>query len=144
MISLSITRTALGLGPLVADTPGVAWVPEDGLGDPGYRYRLEYAPSADNINGSELYSAAIEMGELPVSIYLMGSSSADLATTKATWVAAFGQWSYQMTVTVDGVATTYLCDPVYPRWGGFDSGMVRARLARAEVSVPVQPLEVSP
>lgn len=144
MISLSLSRTGLSLPALVADTPGSAWIPEDGLGDPGYRYRITYAPPSDHIDGGEKYAAALEMGELPVTIYLQAATTTALRTKKTDWVNAFGQWSYQMTVTIDGASDTYLCDPVYPRWNDFDSGMTRAFLARAVVPVPVQPLTVTP
>ena len=62
-----------------------------------------------------------------------------MEANKALLEAALSQWAYTITTTVDGVATAYNAEPCIPTWGPVEAGMVRARLARASVSVPVNP-----
>lgn len=142
MIELSITRAGLSLAPLViTDNPhGTSFhVPEDGIGQVGWDFRRDYAPPSAWQSGKALLSAVREASTLPLTIYAHEDTSAALASTRAVLEAAAAQWAYDVTVTVDGVATTYHCEPAIPNWTAVDSGMVRAHMDRANLVIPVNP-----
>jgi hypothetical protein len=142
MLSLTITRAALSLPDLVVgDHPGDGslYVTEDGVGSVGWDFRRTYAPESGWQSGKSLLAAAREASTLPLTVYAHATTSANLATAKATLEAAAAQWAYAVTVTVDGVSETYNAEPAIPQWGGLDSGMVRAHLARCQLVIPVNP-----
>lgn len=141
MISLTITRSALSLPDLViTDTPGGDfWIPEDGFTEPEFAWRITYAPDSRYISGKEKLAAARDASSLPVTINAYGADAATLRANMNALVNALGQWSYDTTLTVDGQALgPWDSDPTSVVWFQ-DSGMVRAHLARATVSIPVNP-----
>lgn len=140
MISLTITRASLSLPDLViGDDPGGSlWIA--GAGEPGFGFRYNYAPDSDHVPGSALLSAVLEMSSLPVTIYARAASSAALATLRNEVAAAVSQFSYTVTLTVDGIASSFSADPVWPHWQwAEDSGMVAAHMASTSLSIPVNP-----
>jgi hypothetical protein len=142
MLTVTITRAALSLADLVInDHPGDGslYVPEDGVGAVGWDFRRTYAPDSGWQSGKGLLAAVREASTLPLTIYAHASTSAALATAKATLEAAASQWAYDVTVTVDGVSETYHAEPAIPQWGALDSGMVHAHLARCQLVIPVNP-----
>lgn len=142
MISLTFTRAALSLPDLViTDNPhGTSFhIPEDGIGQVGWDYRRNYAPESAWVGGKALLSAVREASTLPLTIYAHEATSAALASTRAVLEAAASQWAYDVTVTVDGVATTYHCEPAIPVWTAVDSGMVRAHMDRCQLVISVNP-----
>lgn len=141
MISLSFDRSGMAV-PLptltITETP-----PADGfwietLGEPEFEERLTFAPDSDVIPGSQLKSAVVGMGRLPAVIYATAATSAALQIRKDELAAALWQFTYDLTRTVDGVATTYDAMPTLARWSA-DDGMVRAHLASTALSIPVNP-----
>lgn len=142
MLSVTFTRAALSLPDLtIADNPFAAslWVPEDGVGAVGWDFRRTYAPDSGWQGGKGLLAAVREASTLPLTIYATAATSAALATVKDSLEAAAAQWSYTVTVTVDGVSESYNCEPAIPQWGPVDSGMVRAHMARCQLVIPVNP-----
>ena len=139
MLELSIDRAGLTLPALAFDTPGVRWVPEDGISYPAKRWRREYA-DARNLHGSVLVRATLEHAAIAGTLYVQAADAAALKTAKAEVEAAFGQFFYEVTITEDGLSTTYSADPADMDWGSVDSGMSRAHLARATVNIPVYPV----
>lgn len=143
ILSLTITRAGLSLPDLVISNDpeaGDFWLPEDGLEEPDQNWRLDYMPDHPDVHGRDLLSASREHTDIPVTVYTDAASSAALATNKATLAAALGQFTYTVTLNLDGATSTYSADPCGPRWGAVDSGMVRARLARASFTIPVYPI----
>lgn len=143
LLSLTITRTGLSLPDLVISndpTAGDFWLPEDGIDEPEVNYRLKYMPDSDFIVGKELVAAVEEHSAIPATIYTRAASSVALAANKATLRAALGQFAYNVTLNQDGATATYSADPCGPRWGTVDSGMLRGRIAKAVVSIPVYPI----
>lgn len=146
ILSLTIGRASLGLADLVITNDpaaGAFWLPEDGLEEPDQTWRLNYAPDSADIHGRELLSASRDHSSIPATIYTDATSSAELAANKAALSAALGQFTYPVTLDLDGAPLTYDADPCGPRWGAVDSGMVRARIARCSVSIPIYPIPVS-
>jgi hypothetical protein len=133
VISLTITRAALSLADLtIGDNPfaGDHHLPEGGLSWPQFTMRRAYFPDSDFVDGSLLSSAVKGMGTHALSIYAHGDTTAELFAAMDVLEAAF---------TIDGVSRTYAADPEFPQWGEVDSGMVRAHMARATVTVPLHP-----
>jgi hypothetical protein len=140
--SITIDRTALSLPDLVitGDSTGADFhLPEDGIGRPNFAMRRGYAPTSRLISGQQLLSAVADVGSLSLRIYAHGTSTADLDVNRAALTAALTQWAFQLTLTVDGSAETYWCDPEFPTWGPVDSGEVAAFMSIATITVPVQP-----
>lgn len=143
-LSLSIDRTSLSLGALVYGNPSTGlWIPEDGVGRPALERRNEYASQARFLHGSTLVASTLDQGSLPVRLYHQAASTAALVAAQDALEAALGQFTYEATLTVDGVATTWTCDPASIGWGDLDSGMAHAFLAEARVVIPVHPVPVS-
>ena len=141
-LSLTISRTSLSLADLVIgnDPTTGFWLPEDGLEEPDQTWRLTYMPDHPDVHGKQLLSAVMEHSAIPATIYTKAADVATLGAQKAALSEALGQFSYTVTLNLDGVTYSYSADPCGPRWGAVDSGMVRARIARASVVIPVYPI----
>lgn len=144
MISLTIERTALSLADLIIpDYPASAtalWLPEDGLGEPDFEMRVGFAPDSLYIPGQKALAAVLDASAIPLIVKAQAPSTAALQTLKNELAAAVSQWAYDVTVTVDGVAQTWASSaPTWPKWGAIDSGMVKAHLAQATFTIPVNP-----
>lgn len=142
MISLTITREALTLDPLVlSDDPAGDFVlSEDGLGEPDVVWEYGYAPKSGDMHGRVLLAATKDMSTLPFVVTAQSTTTGGLYVLKRRLANALEQWAYTITLDVDGEIQTFTCDPTSPRWGDLDSGMVRAFKARASVVVPVYPI----
>lgn len=143
MIELSIDRATLSLAPLViTENPfGTKWhIPEDGITWPSFDTRRTYAPDSAYASGRTLLAAVLGEGDLPLTIYAHGDTTTELEASKAELAAAVAQWSYDLTLTVDGAVRTYSAELVLDLpWGSIDSGMVRAHMARTSFSIPLNP-----
>jgi hypothetical protein len=142
VLSLTIDRASLSLSPLVITNDPYAGnfhIPEDGVEWPGFSMRRTYAPDSAYFPGRTLLAAVGDASTLPATIYTHAATSALLETARDVLEAALSQWSYEVTLSVDGQARTWLADPELPQWGVVDSGMVRAFMARATVVIPLNP-----
>ena len=75
-----------------------------------------------------------------LTIYAQGVTTAGLRGRQVELEDALGQWNFDLTITEDGQARTYDADCADVTWGELDSGMVRAHMARATVSIPCHPV----
>lgn len=144
MISLTFDRTSLSLSPLVVtDNPfgTTLYLPEDGLVRPAFGTRYTRTPvSAYESGNGDLLAAVREATDLPVTVYAHADTTAALEAAKAELEASVAQWSYDLTLTVDGAVRTYSAEILLDvPWGPVDSGMVRAHMARASFSIPLNP-----
>lgn len=138
---VAINRDSLGLGELVIGTePNTDyWLPEDGIGAPGYQHRRSYA-SAAYVHGDLQTTAVLEQSSLPLSIYIGGSTTAQLRNRTEALVAALRQFYFTVTVTVDDYAETWACDCADIGAASYVPGEVVAHIARREVTIPVYPI----
>jgi hypothetical protein len=113
-LTISIARTSLSLSPLVlsaaddATALGIADYTE-----PAIQQRVKYAPDSDYVHGSTALASSLQqtMLNFDVSTDLAASESAARALI-AELRTALGQFSYNVTVTVDGsTAEVWACDP---------------------------------
>jgi hypothetical protein len=143
-ISVAFDRTALSLSTLtVTSTPGGDfWLPEEGLEWPRFPRRKERSPAVRYLEGDgALLGRARGMGLFPFPIYVGGDTTAEVETNKAIIQAAVDQWTYDLTLTVDGSALAYTaeCAEDDIAWGPIDSGMVRAHICRGSLTIPLYP-----
>lgn len=143
-ISVVLSRTALTLDPLTISqdfTGTTYWLPNGDLEWPRFTKRKEHAPPSRYLSGRTLLSRVDDTATLPLVIYATAGTSSALDTAKTALEAALNQWTYSLTLTVDGVARTYTaeCADDDISWGAIDSGMVRAKLARGSVVIPLYP-----
>lgn len=143
MISLTIDRATLSLEPLIiTNNPhGTALhLPEEGLAWPVFGTRKTYAPDSAYESGRSLLAAVLAATELAATIYAHGETTAAVNAAKAELEAALAQWSYALTLTVDSVAHEYTAEILLGvPWGPIDTGMVRAHMASASFSIPLNP-----
>lgn len=140
--SLSFDRTTLSLTPLVIglySPVATYFLAGDGVFRADFTMRRNYAADSNYIPGKRLLAAVADAGTLPVVIYLQSDSTAALETAREALNDAATQWSYDVTLTLDGVATTYQADPEFPQWGQVTQGELRAYMARAAIQIPVNP-----
>lgn len=142
MLSVSIDRTSLSLSALVInDYPGAGlWLPEDALQRPAKAQRLTYAADSPFVHGSLLTSAVLLQSSLPMSVKAGAATTAALEDLMDELEAALFQFTYDVTVTVDGSPRVWRADPADIGWGTIDSGEVAARIATASVTIPVYPV----
>jgi hypothetical protein len=83
----------------------------------------------------------LDLGTLPLPVYVGGDTYAEVETNKAVLQAAVDQWSYELTLTVEGAGYVFTAECVDDEiaWGEIDSGMVRARICRGTVAIPLYP-----
>lgn len=138
---VSIDRGNLGLGALVigTDPSGSWWLPEDGIGAPGYAHRRSYATAA-YVHGDLQTTAVLEQSTLPLTVYIGGDTTAQLRNRTETLVTALRQFYFTATVTVDDYAETWGCDCADVGAAVYVPGEVFAHIARREVTIPVYPI----
>ncbi len=142
--SLTVDRSSLGLDDLVLtnnpfdDSPYT--YPEDGLAEPNFNMRLLYAPDSQWIPGRLLLGSVADGATVPLIVHVAADDTAQLKARKAALEAAFGQFSYTVTITVDDVELgTYPADATTVWWGVVDHGLAVASMAIGTVQIPVNP-----
>jgi hypothetical protein len=141
-MTLSVTFERDGADLTVTDYPPAAglWLPENGIQQVDRDLRRTYAPDSAYRGGKTLLAVVEEASAVPLTIYAKAASEAALQALRDELEAAATQWVYALTVTVDGVATTYTAEPSLPVWvGASDSGMSRVHLDRCQLVIPVNP-----
>jgi hypothetical protein len=140
-LSQSLTVSQAGGDFVATNVIGDPYIlPEKGLAYPDFEVRLGYLPDNPDVAGSSPNSATLGVGTLPLQIAVTGTSSADLQTKRRALEAAFGQFSYTVTIEVGGQTETYDAFMAWPKWGAVDSGDAAKFLALATLSVPVNPM----
>lgn len=139
--SVTFDRTSLSLGALVInDSSSTYRLTPDGLGDPAMTWRLQQMPDSEAIHGTEYTAASLQQSSLELEVIVMGTSAANLRVNRDALTAALSQFTYDVTVTVDGVSDAWSCAP-----GSWAAGQVRHEMAAAllqilKVSIPVYPV----
>lgn len=110
-IIATATRATVPGGPL-ADlslyNPGVYEVA--GLG-PGVLVWDKQTVRSRWVHGDFLVSATKRSSHAPLRIRVLGSSAPELDTRTRSLLDVFDQWSYDLTLTVDGVVHKWRCQP---------------------------------
>lgn len=141
--SVSLDRTTLTLDPLEAGAPSALssfWLPEQGTSWPTFTRRKTRAPASTYLEGDGALLARVAgMGVLPLTVYVGGDTDEEVWAAREEWQAAVDQWAYDLTLTVGSASRLYLAECVDEEvnWGEIDSGMVRARICRGSVTIPL-------
>lgn len=138
-LGVTVSRTALAL-PVLSLTTSPYWIDEDGLESPEMTWRRTYAGDSPYTHGSELVAAVKEQTSLPLGVLILADSALELQTALDDLDEAVSQFTYTTTVTVDGIARSWSCDPASWRRGRIDSGEQAAFLARVALTIPVYPI----
>lgn len=142
-VSVTIDRTSLSASPLVISnvvSAGDYHLPEeavDGL-RPDFKMRRTYADDSPWVGGRQLLAAVSDASTLPLTFYAHASTQALLEAAITAAEAAFSQFVYTLTLTVGGQTRSWSAEPELPTWSA-DSGMVRAKLIRGSVVIPLNP-----
>lgn len=143
-IGASVDRTSLGLGALVIGTDWTAayyFPEEDAITEPEFDERTSFAEESALLGAALPTHSVPAMGTLAMTVTVTGASEAALKANKRALEAAFKQrLTYAVSVTTLGSADTYTCLPGRVSFGAVDSGMTRALMARAVITVPCFPL----
>lgn len=141
-IQISVSRTLLGLGPLVIG-PGPSGTylitTVDGQEDPDTRWDRSYARRNRHIDGGTLVAATKQQTELLYQITIRGTGSAHLRAAKDVLIATFEQFQYNLTETIDLEGPrTWSCDVADLSW--LKSRALRANHhAVANLTIPIHP-----
>lgn len=145
--SISIDRTSLSLPPLVcagSRYDGADWVIKTKLVQPGKVARIVYMPDEPDVHGSQPVAASWQQGLLSFDVAPAAFTEQAMVNLVTQLEAALGQFSYQTTVTISGVATVWNCD-----MGSVEQVNGRAYVdllghnPRYAVTIPVYPVPVS-
>lgn len=142
--TVTLDRTSLSLPPLeitgsAPDTSGLFLDGSVGLLEPAFDVRATYAPDSNYVPGTQLLTAVLGASTLPLAVVAMGASAAGLATVKAELETAVWQFSYDVTLTVNGQPRTWSAGPCWPAWAELSSALADQHLARTAVVIPVNP-----
>jgi hypothetical protein len=141
MLSVTVDRTSLGAAALsIPDFPTAGlWIPEDGLSRPGKTWTKQTATSPFT-HGTVTTRAKLEQATINLSVYAQGVSTAAVVALQDEVEAAFAQFAYTVTITLDGSAKSYVCDPADLSWGDLLSPEAKAFMARATLTIPCHPV----
>lgn len=143
MTSVALDRSSLSLSDLVIDddTTATYVLLKDGLGRPGITWRLGAMPDSADVHGTEYVSAVKEQTSLPLRVMVQAASSAALDVAVTALEDALSQFTYPVTVDVDGVARVWSGAPA--AWST-ESGVQHAYVAGffdvLLVTIPVYPV----
>lgn len=142
MRTVTFTRTELALAVLtITNDPTQPYhLPEEGFSEPEFDNRQTFADESPHVGGALLTQSVVGLGTLALTIYTHAADAATLKAQKRALEACVRQFSYTAALTIVGDPDTYTCLPGRISWGEVDSGMVAALMARAVVTIPVQPL----
>ena len=139
---VSIDRTSLSLSALVIGSAYNAtgiWLDPDGLIRPAKTWSRNYATARD-WNGAVQTDARLEQSAYALTVYLSGSSTANVETLYTTLETALYQFTFTMTVTVDGTARVWTADCADVTPAPYTFGMVGNFLQLVAVTIPVYPI----
>lgn len=144
-MSLSVTfdRTGLELDPLVLTgdpEAGALYLTEDNCSWPAFTMRRTYNPDSETVAGKQLVAVTGEQGTLQLGVAAWGDEFADVKAAMDELTQATTQFSYTLTLVVDGVTIgVYEAHAEHPNWGALDSGAVRAKRQEATITIPINP-----
>lgn len=141
LLQVTLDRTSLDLDPLViTNEPGSLRLTESDITWPTFAMRRTYVPDSDDLAGAQLKSKVADQGTFAVGISAHGDTTAEVEAAKTELETATCQFSYTLTLEVDGVEVgTYWAHPEFPNWGALDSGDVAAHICKGTITIPINP-----
>ena len=142
-MSLSVTIAREGTDLVIGDHPGdgAFWIPEDGITWPSFPMRRTYIPDSEAQGGRHHRAAVLDEGQVTLAVYVHATTLTALLAAMDELEAATSQFSYDFTILVDGSMTrTWPAKAENPLWGEFKSGMVKAKMIRGTITIPLNPV----
>lgn len=139
LVAVTVTRAELGLGDLT-DAAGFA---ELASWDPGGVSKRRTTAKSPTLTGGTQTSSVADMRTGVLQLRIFGASKSLLDAQIQTWLTAFEQTSYTLTVALNGIDTTWDCDDAEYNLAG--DGVDKYRLTAIpmrqvyEFRVPMQP-----
>lgn len=106
----TVTRTELALGDLALEEEGVYKLMRDAVGPGDGSWRREVSKSA-YVHGETLVGAVKDVMTAQLGVRVLASSISLLQTRVSTLLTAFSQFSYNLTITLDGSTWQWKCEP---------------------------------
>lgn len=151
MWKVTMTRTGwsvwageqLALEPLVIDGnphTGAFHLTEEDCTWPTFTIRRTYASDSAEIAGRPLLKAVCDQGTQTLKISAHGDNTTEMLAAMEELQVCTSQFTYELALEVGGVLVgTYEAHSEMPLWGALDSGMVRAALNEATITIPLNP-----
>lgn len=144
-LSVLVARAELSLSDLQLSDPSNGYE-VFGVGPGALSWRRESVRSP-YINGETLVGAVKDVMSASLGVRIRASSAATLDSRLDTVLDAFGQFTYNVTVVIDGVSRTWKCEPadysVSEGEGGFNKFNLMNKYHEVSFSIPRQPIPVS-
>ena len=111
--SVSIDRTSLSLSALVIDTDGFGtyYVDAAGLGRVGRTWRETTAAASPFVDGVLVTDSVLDDAALALVVRVQAADTAALDTAVTALEAALSQFTYPVTVVMDGVTKVWTARP---------------------------------
>lgn len=141
---VAIDRSSLSLSDLTIAVSGNGTyvIDQGGLGRPGKTSRETLATASPFVHGQTVTAVVLEDSSLPLVVRVNAATSSALDTAVTALETALRQFTYTVTVTVDGVAKVWTGRPA--AIGTVDGLQTYARVAEfyeiLTVTIPVYPV----
>lgn len=139
--SVYISRTGLSLPPLeIFDSCGEGesfWMTYNGLVRPDFDVRRVYAPNSSWVSGQKLLAAGSQASTLTLNLIINGISHADLSAKMDELEEAVFQFSYTVSMEIDGQTKTWDADPTIPQWGVVEHLLQDLVKVRGTIQIPI-------
>ena len=142
---VTIHRTALALSPLniyesCGETDNNAfWLTMNGLARPNFGIRLQHVPDSAWVSGRKLLIAEPEPTSLTLDFIISGSSHGDLSAKMSELEQATEQFSYTVSLDIDGQTKTWDADSTLPQWGKVEYLLQYLMKVRGHLEIPIYP-----
>lgn len=144
-VTVTIDRSGLSLSDLVIDSSLTATytLAEGGLGRIGIAQRETFADDSAWVDGRMRVAVVKEESALPLVVRVQASTSSALDTAVVALETALCQFTYTVTMVVDGVSKVWTAYPA--AIGGADDGLihpwqVEAHYADLSIRIPLYPV----
>lgn len=142
LASVTIDRSDMAGTPaplVISDDSSDYRLTENGMGYVVQSVRMTTAPPSRFVDGEVVTGYAREATELPLEFYVIGTSSADVATKVAAMEEALYRLGYPVTRMVDGVSVAYSGGPcaLKPVRAAVDSGVLAQHFDTFAVTIPL-------
>lgn len=97
-------------------------------------------------HGRALVGAVLNHGSLPLVVRVHGDSWSQVSNRAQTLIAAFSQYSYTLTITINGVTSTWRCEPADITIAGGDQWQkfhAMANQQEYQLVIPRDPIPVN-
>jgi len=144
LVTVTIDRTSLSLSDLsiTSDNSGTYTLAQGGLGRPGIAQREAFADDSKWVNGRLRTAVVKEESTLPLIVRVQSTTTSGLATAVSALETALCQFTYTVTVDVDGDSKDWTAYPaaIGAADGLYVPGRVLDHYEDLTISIPIYPV----